>query len=110
MIYFLRLEYTMTTPNETPDMATLLKVYQKEQERKEKRRAYLQTEEGKEQNRIKSAIFYERNRERVLEKRKEKYEEEKDFYRARNRVYYAKKKALEEQKKQEEEERGERGE
>lgn len=80
----------MTTP--TPDMATLLAAYQKVQQEKEKRRAYLQTEEGKEKNRIRAAIYYDRHREQVLEKRHQRYQENQEELKQKSRDYARKKK------------------
>jgi chromatin remodeling complex protein RSC6 len=70
----------------TPSMEELMKIYQRHQANKEARKAWLQTEEGKEYNRQKAREHYERHREKVLESRKKYYEENLEMMRERNRL------------------------
>lgn len=67
-------------------MDELMKLYNKEQAKKEAKRAWLQTEEGKEYNRAKAKEYYQRHREKVLEERKKYYEENLEMMRERNRL------------------------
>ena len=66
----------------------LVKVYEATQRRKEARKAYLQTEKGKEYNRQKAKAFYERHKAQILEKRKTQYEQDKDTILSRSKAYY----------------------
>lgn len=45
-----------------------------------KKNEYNQTEEGKQKNREHAKQYYEKNREKILEKRKIKYQAKKDTY------------------------------
>ena len=68
--------------------AELVRAYEAEQRRKESRKAYLQTDKGKEYNRQKAKSFYERHKAEILEKRKTQYEENKDVILNRSKAYY----------------------
>lgn len=71
-------------------MDELMKLYQREQAKKEAKRAWMQTEEGKAYNRQKAKEFYERNREKVLQQRKEYYEKNLEMMRERNKIAHQK--------------------
>ena len=49
------------------------------QKSQEKRKEWLQTDAGKEYNRERAAAYYNRNKETILEKRKEKYAAKKEL-------------------------------
>ena len=53
-------------------MDKLLRIYERQKKTLEKRAAYYSTPEGKEYNRKKAAEYYEKNREAVLQKSKER--------------------------------------
>lgn len=66
----------------------MLEVYQKYLASKERYKQYLQTEEGKEYNRLHSKAFYERNKETISEKRHAFYEANKEKLQEKRREYY----------------------
>jgi hypothetical protein len=72
---------TVTTSFGEVPLDVLVKRYELEKKRDvkkyERRIAYLQTDEGKEWNREKAKAYYERNKEKVLAKRKAMYEAKK---------------------------------
>lgn len=51
----------------------------------EKRKEWLQSDEGKEYNRNRAKSYYERNKETILEKRKESYMAKKELHRLADR-------------------------
>lgn len=66
----------------------LLMAFEISQKRKEAKKAWLQTDEGKEYNRIKAKEYYNRHKETVLEKRKERYEKDAPLLNERSMTYY----------------------
>jgi hypothetical protein len=93
----------MTTENpEAPDMTQtifttvfgnatlpdLLKAYEQKQRNLEAKKAFMQTEEGKEYNKRKAKEFYLRHKAEVLAKRKERYEKDAAILNERNKAYY----------------------
>lgn len=66
----------------------LLMAYEISQKRKEAKKAWLQTDEGKEYNRNKAKQYYNRHKELVLEKRKERYEKDAPLLNERSMTYY----------------------
>ncbi len=66
----------------------LMKAYAEVQRRKQSRKLYLQSEKGKEYNRLKAKTFYERHKDEILEKRKNTYETNKDVILSRSKAYY----------------------
>lgn len=71
-------------------MEQLLAMYEKVKAKAAAKKAWLQTEEGKEYNRMKARQHYERHREKVLESRRLYYEANKDMMRERNRIAHQK--------------------
>ena len=67
----------------------LVRVYnnykQNLQKSQEKRKAWLQTDEGKEYNRGRAKAYYDRNKETILEKRKTMYADKKELRRLADR-------------------------
>lgn len=70
-----------TSFGEVP-LETLVKRYESERQREakkyEKRLEFIQTDEGKAWNRAKAKAYYERNKEKILLKRKEIYKSKKE--------------------------------
>jgi hypothetical protein len=66
----------------------LLKAFEMSQRQKEAKKAWLQTDEGKEYNRIKAKEYYKRHKDVVLEKRKERYEKDAPLLNERSMTYY----------------------
>ena len=66
----------------------LLKAVETAQRHKEAKKAWLLTDEGKEYNRIKAKEYYNRHKEKVLEKRKERYERDAPLLNERSMTYY----------------------
>ena len=54
------------------------RAFENEKRRNERRKAYFQTEAGKEYNRQKAKNFYQRHRDEILAKRKEQYQTKKE--------------------------------
>ena len=85
----------MDTPVNLPEGVTLehlVKMYTKQKEHLAKRREWFKTEEGREYNRQKAAVYYDRNKERVLAKAKTRYENDKEAHNARSLASYYKRK------------------
>ena len=90
-----KLEYIMETPVERPEGVTLeqlVQIYNKQKEHLAKRREWFKTEEGREYNRQKAAVYYDRNKEKVLAKAKTRYEGDKERHNAVSLASYYKKK------------------
>ena len=90
-----KLEYIMETPVEIPEGVTLeqlVQIYNKQKEHLAKRREWFKTEEGREYNRQKAAVYYDRNKEKVLAKAKTRYEGDKERHNAVSLASYYKKK------------------
>lgn len=51
----------------------------------EKRKQWIQTDEGKQYNRTRAKNYYQKNKEAILEKRKTMYADKKEFQRLVNR-------------------------
>jgi len=66
----------------------LLKAFEMSQRQKEAKKAWLQTDEGKEYNRTKAKEYYNRHKDVVLEKRKERYEKDAPLLNERSMTYY----------------------
>ena len=66
----------------------VLRVYEKKQESARVKAEWLKTDEGKEYNRQKAKEYYERHKEKVLQKRAERYEKDKDTLLNRAKEYY----------------------
>lgn len=77
---------------EAPSQEDLLAAWTKLQLVRAARQAKAQTEEGKEKNRQRARLHYERHREAVLAKRKEYYENNRDMLSERQKGYYQKRK------------------
>lgn len=71
-----------------PPLDVLLKAYNKVQKERERMRAYLQTEEGKAQNRAHAKAHYQKNREKILEQRKALWEADPKKMTDRVKSYY----------------------
>ena len=68
----------------------LIKAYERVKKIDESRKAWLQTEKGKEMNRKKSKRFYENNKEKIKQKRAERYLDNHDAILTRQKEYYKK--------------------
>jgi|CryBogDrversion2_2_1035213.scaffolds.fasta_scaffold00654_4 hypothetical protein len=76
---------------ELPDgvsMDKLLHLYDLHKRNTDRRKAYLETEAGKEYNRLKAKEYYTRHKSEVLLKRKAEHEEKKETHNARALAYY----------------------
>jgi hypothetical protein len=85
----------METQVQLPEGVTLehlVQMYTKQKEHLKKRKEWFKTEEGREYNRQKAAVYYDRNKERVLAKAKTRYEQDKEAHNARSLASYYKKK------------------
>ena len=90
-----KLKYIMETPVQLPDgvsLEHLVQMYTKQKEHLAKRREWFKTEEGREYNRQKAAVYYDRNKEKVLAKAKTRYEGDKERHNAASLASYYKKK------------------
>jgi hypothetical protein len=67
-------------------------MYTKQKEHLAKRREWFKTEDGREYNRQKAAVYYDRNKEKVLAKAKIRYEGDKERHNAASLASYYKKK------------------
>jgi hypothetical protein len=76
-------------------LETLVQVYETSRRHNEKRGEWFKTEEGKAYQRQKAKEYYERNKDKVLQKRAEAYqdEEKRKVIQDRNRLAAQKKKA-----------------
>lgn len=79
---------TFTTQHGNVKWEDLLKAYGEVKKRKEQRQLYLQSEKGKEYNRAKAKAFYQRHKDKILEKRKLQYDTDKDTLLNRSKAYY----------------------
>jgi hypothetical protein len=85
----------MDTPVKLPEgvsLEYLVQMYTKQKEHLAKRKEWFKTPEGMEYNRMKSAVYYDRNKEKVLAKAKTRYEQDKEAHNARSLASYYKKK------------------
>ena len=80
----------METPNlpEGASMADLIRLYEADKRRKDAKKKYNQTAEGKKYNLDKSRRYYAENKAKVLKKRKERYAAETELLKQRNLGYY----------------------
>ena len=67
----------------------LLRVYNNYQKQIDKRQEWFKTDAGKEYNRLKAKEYYNRNKNKILEKRAKRYEEDRDTLLTRAKEYYA---------------------
>ena len=74
-----------------PTAIELQTAYERMQALKAYRHAYNRREEVKERSKIKSNAYYYRNRERILEQRKQQYENDPQFKERIKNYYYSKK-------------------
>lgn len=72
----------------------LLRLHEADKKKKEAKKVYNQTEEGKKYNLEKSRRYYKENKSKVLQKRKERYAKDTELLRARNLGYYHKRQDL----------------
>jgi len=82
----------MTTAANIPDgvkLEDLLRLYEREQRYKENKKAFYASDEGKEYNRQKAKLFYQRHKEEILAKRKTRYETDSETLLNRAKAYYA---------------------
>lgn len=70
-------------------MEQVLKVFNDYKRRNAERSEWFKTEEGKAYNRQKAKEYYLRHKEKVLEKRAKRYEEDRDTLLNRAKEYYA---------------------
>lgn len=85
----------METQVQLPEGVTLehlVQMYTKQKEHLKKRKEWFKTEEGREYNRMKAAVYYDRNKDKVLAKAKARYEEDKEAHNARSLASYYKRK------------------
>lgn len=83
----------MNTPVQTAHgqvtLEEILKTFNKAKQYELNKSEWLKTDEGKEYNRNKSKEYYERHKDKVLEKRAKRYEQDKDTLLTRAKEYYA---------------------
>ena len=85
----------MDTAVQLPEGVTLehlIQIYTKQKEHLAKRREWFKTEDGREYNRQKAAVYYDRNKEKVLAKAKARHEADKERHNAASLASYYKKK------------------
>lgn len=69
-------------------MEYLMKLYEARQKQNARKAEWAKTEEGKAYNRKKAKEYYERNKDKVLEKRKARYDTDRDTLLNRAKDYY----------------------
>lgn len=69
-------------------MDQVLKVFNDYKRRKDQRAEWFKTDEGKAYNRMKAKEYYLRNKDKVLEKRAKRYDEDKETLLNRAKEYY----------------------
>lgn len=74
------------------EIPVLIEYFEKMKLRSKERSEWMRTEEGKQYNRLKAKEFYQRNRDKILEQRKNMYEERGELINQRNKAYYHRKK------------------
>ena len=79
---------SITTPYGDIPVSRLVTAFAATQRHAERKREWLQTDEGKAYNRQKAKEYYERNKEKVLEKRTQQYATRKDVINERSKNYY----------------------
>lgn len=79
----------ISTPYGTVPLNRLMTAFNATQRHAERRREWLQTDQGKEYNRQKAREYYQRNKQTVLERRANAYVTQRDFINDRNKQYYA---------------------
>jgi hypothetical protein len=77
----------------TPPMDVLMRLYNADVKRKEAKKAFNASPEGKAANLKNSKAWYHAHKESVSEKRKLRYEKDGDILKARCKEYYQKKRA-----------------
>lgn len=84
---------TVTTAFGEADLPALVRAYESMKKADERKKAWLKTDRGKEWNREKANAYYQAHKEEVLQKRRHRYEENRDIILAKAKEAYAKKKA-----------------
>lgn len=74
------------------ELPALIKAYESMKKGDERKKAWLKTERGKEWNREKASAYYNNHKEEVLEKRRQRYEANREIILAKAKEAYAKKK------------------
>ena len=86
-------EKKMTTATQLPEgvkLEDLLRLYEREKRYKDAKKAFYASDEGKEYARQKAKLFYQRHKEQILAKRKERYDNDDAFVLLnRAKQYYA---------------------
>jgi hypothetical protein len=71
-------------------LAELVRAYEQKKQKINERNEWFKTDAGKEYNRMKAKQYYERNKEKVLAKRMERYDKDGETLRNRSLEYYHK--------------------
>lgn len=69
-------------------LSEVLQAYEKKKKADERKKAWLQTEAGKEYNRQKSKDYYQRHKQEIAKIRAEKYDKERDALNQKAKEYY----------------------